>query len=158
MIFQRWQSLCLAPSCSVRLLSRPELPDFLNITRVPMSRRVKLVLRTSVAAVLLLIGGRVPPAQAQTVVVLDAPDSEVRDGFIRGGTYANTVFDNGVLVTKANSNDSFRRHTLLKFDTENFVPADATIQSAVLTLTLRSSESDTRTLGEIGRASCRERV
>ena len=34
----------------------------------------------------------------------------------------NTVFDTGVVVTKANSNESYRRHALLKFDTENFVP------------------------------------
>lgn len=112
-----------------------------------MNRRVTLGVRTFTTAVLLLLTSAVAPARAQTVVVLDAPDTEVRDGFIRGGTYANTVFDNAVLVTKANSNESYKRHALLKFDTENFVPAGAAIQSATLTLTLRSSESDTRTLG-----------
>jgi endonuclease/exonuclease/phosphatase family metal-dependent hydrolase len=104
-------------------------------------------LRTLTSAVLILLGSVKAPAQAQTVVVLDAPDSEVSDTFVRGGAYANTVFDTGVLVTKANSNESYRRHALLKFDTENFVPAGAAIQSATLTLTLRWSESDTRTLG-----------
>ncbi len=112
-----------------------------------MYRRVTLGVRSFTTAVLLLLASAVAPAHAQTVVVLDAPDTEVRDGFVRGGTYANNVFDNGVLVTKANSNESYRRHTLLKFDTENFVPVGAAIQSATLTLTLRSSESDTRTLG-----------
>ena len=111
-----------------------------------MSRRAQHGVRTPVAALVLLLAG-VVTAQAQTLVVLDAPDTEVRDGFIRGGTYANTVFDTGVLVTKANSNESYRRHALLKFDTETFVPAGTAIQSATLTLTLRSSEADTRTLG-----------
>lgn len=86
-------------------------------------------------------------ASAQTTVVLDAPNTEVVDSFIRAGSYANTVFNNSVLVTKSNSNPSFLRRTLLKFDTHNFVPANATIQSATLTLTLRTSETDTRTLG-----------
>lgn len=115
-----------------------------------MSRRVKLGLCTFTSAVLLLLASAKAPAQAQTVVVLGAPDTEVTDGFVRGGTYANRVFDTGVLVTKANSNESYKRHALLKFDTQNFVPAGAAIQSATLTLTLRSSESDTRTLGAYG--------
>ena len=111
-----------------------------------MSRRA-LGVRTPIATLVLVLAGVVTAAQAQTVVVLDAPDTEVRDGFVRGGTYANTVFDTGVVVTKANSNESYRRNALLKFDTENFVPAGTAIQSAILTLTLRSSEADTRTLG-----------
>jgi endonuclease/exonuclease/phosphatase family metal-dependent hydrolase len=111
-----------------------------------MRRRVKVGTRAFTTAVLLFAGGAVA-AQAQTVVVLDEPSTEVVDNFVRGGNYANTVFDTGVLITKSNSNASYRRHTLLKFDTHNFVPANAAIQSAILTLTLRSSEADTRTLG-----------
>ncbi|MGH9348712.1 MAG: DNRLRE domain-containing protein [Vicinamibacterales bacterium] len=98
------------------------------------------------AAAFLLLSLVVAPATAQTTVVLDRPDSEIVDAFIRAGNYANTVYNNGVLVTKANNNGSYRRRALLKFDTHNTIPANATIQSATLTLTLRWSESDTRTL------------
>jgi endonuclease/exonuclease/phosphatase family metal-dependent hydrolase len=112
-----------------------------------MSRLVHLAVRPFALTLAILTIAAATSAFAQTVVVLDAPDTEVRDAFIRAGAYANTVFDNGVLVTKSNSNSSYRRRALLKFDTENFVPAGAPIQSAILTLTLRSSESDTRTLG-----------
>jgi endonuclease/exonuclease/phosphatase family metal-dependent hydrolase len=112
-----------------------------------MGRCAKLGFRTFAAGMLLLLAGLVTGVQAQTVVVLDAPDTEVVDGWIRGGTYASTVFDTSVLVTQANSDESYRQRTLLKFDTENFVPAAVPIQSAMLTVTLKSSGSETRTLG-----------
>jgi len=112
-----------------------------------MSRRAKLALYQFTAALVCVFAAGLAPAAAQTTVVLSSPDGEVSDGYIRGGTYSNQVFDDGVLVTKANSNASYVRRALLKFDTQNFVPASATIQSATLTLTLRSSEADTRTLG-----------
>jgi endonuclease/exonuclease/phosphatase family metal-dependent hydrolase len=93
-----------------------------------------------------VVGTTLASAQT-TTVVLDAPNSEVVDSFIRGGNYATKVFNNTTLVTKSNANLSFTRRALLKFDTENFVPANATIQSATLTVTLKSSEADTRLIG-----------
>jgi endonuclease/exonuclease/phosphatase family metal-dependent hydrolase len=86
-------------------------------------------------------------AAAQTTVVLDNPSGEVVDAFVRAGQYANTVNNNGVLVTKANSDSNYVRRALIKFDTQNHVPANATIQSAILTVTLRRSEASTRTIG-----------
>jgi endonuclease/exonuclease/phosphatase family metal-dependent hydrolase len=83
---------------------------------------------------------------AQTTVVLDAPDTQVLDGYIRAGSYANSVFDTEVLATKSYT-ATYTRRALLKFDTEHFVPAAASIQSAILTLTLKSSGVETRTLG-----------
>ena len=89
----------------------------------------------------------VAAASAQTTVVLDNPSGEVVDAYIRAGSYANTVNNSGLLVTKANSDANYVRRALLKFDTQNHVPANATIRSAVLTVTLRRSESSTRTIG-----------
>jgi endonuclease/exonuclease/phosphatase family metal-dependent hydrolase len=111
-----------------------------------MGRRVRIGRRVFGAAALLLSAICVAPAAAQTTVVLDNPSGEVTDAYIRAGDYARTVYNNGVLSTKANSNASYVRRALLKFDTQNFVPANATIQSAVLTLTLSRSEASTRTL------------
>jgi endonuclease/exonuclease/phosphatase family metal-dependent hydrolase len=84
---------------------------------------------------------------AQATVALNSPDGHVVDSYIRGGTYANTVYNTAGLVTKANSNASYVRRALLKFNTQDFVPANSAIQSATLTLTLNWSETDTRTLG-----------
>jgi endonuclease/exonuclease/phosphatase family metal-dependent hydrolase len=112
-----------------------------------MNRRAKVGVRVFGAAAFFLSAMIAAPAMAQTTVVLDSPDGEVVDAFIRAGDYANTVYNSSVLQTKANSNSSFRRRALLKFDTQNFVPENASIQSATLTVTLKSSESSTRTLG-----------
>src|SRR5687768_3602619 len=111
-----------------------------------MSRCVQICVRAVGAAALLMASMFVAPAAAQTTVVLDNPSGEVTDAYIRAGSYANTVFNNGLLATKANSNSDYVRRALLKFDTQNFVPANATIQSATLTVTLSRSESSTRTI------------
>jgi endonuclease/exonuclease/phosphatase family metal-dependent hydrolase len=111
-----------------------------------MSRRVRTDVRVLGAAALLLSSMFAASAAAQTTVVLDNPGNEVTDSYIRAGDYARTVYNNGVLATKANSDGNYRRRALLKFDTQNFVPANARIQSATLTLTLSGSESSTRTI------------
>ncbi|MGH8189331.1 MAG: DNRLRE domain-containing protein, partial [Steroidobacteraceae bacterium] len=66
---------------------------------------------------------------------------------MRGGRYANTVFNTTVLATKAHSDSTYRRRALVKFDTESRVPARAQISSATLTLTLKTSERSSRTIG-----------
>jgi len=77
-------------------------------------------------------------AAAQTVV-LNQPGSQVTDTTIRSGAYANTNFDGQVLITRRSSSDpDWERRTLLKFDTENYIPAGAQIASATLTLTVKS--------------------
>jgi endonuclease/exonuclease/phosphatase family metal-dependent hydrolase len=110
-----------------------------------MSRCVQIGMRGMGAAALLIMSTFVAPAAAQTTVVLDSP-SEVSDSFIRAGDYARTIHNNGVLTTKANNNPDYVRRALLKFDTENHIPARSRIQSATMTVTLARSESSTRTI------------
>jgi endonuclease/exonuclease/phosphatase family metal-dependent hydrolase len=82
------------------------------------------------------------PLHAQTTVTLSAPSTQETDTTIRGGSYANTNFAGQPLVTKAHTDASLVRHALLKFDTENTIPAGATITSARLTITVASGGSD----------------
>jgi endonuclease/exonuclease/phosphatase family metal-dependent hydrolase len=113
-----------------------------------MIRRVNRDLRLYVAVVLIVIGwlGSPSPAFAQTTVILDAPGSESVDTTIRGGSYASTNFQNDVLMTRASDDVEYERRALIKFDTENFVPAKSTIQSAKLTLTVAGGNTETRKL------------
>ena len=76
-------------------------------------------------------------AAAQTIV-LNQSGSQVTDTTIRSGAYANTNFDGQPLITRRSSDPDWERRTLIKFDTENFVPAGAQIASATLTLTVKS--------------------
>jgi endonuclease/exonuclease/phosphatase family metal-dependent hydrolase len=110
-----------------------------------MTRRVCLNVKSLAGLAFAVLFATAGTAMAQTVV-LDAPVSEVVDGFIRAGQYASTVNNNGVLATKANFNPDKVRRSMVKFDTENRIASRAQIQSATLTLTLKSSEADTRTL------------
>jgi len=80
-------------------------------------------------------------ANAQTTVTLDAPGSELTDDVtIRGGGYAGVNYSSDdSLVTKASSNISDVRRTLMKFDTSHYIPAGAQVSKATLTLTLKSA-------------------
>jgi endonuclease/exonuclease/phosphatase family metal-dependent hydrolase len=78
-------------------------------------------------------------ASAQTTVTLDAPGSEVNvDTTIRGGGYgwANYAQD-GALESKTSGDANYVRRILMKFDTQNKIPAGAVINSAKLYLTLQ---------------------
>ncbi len=113
-----------------------------------MSRRVIPCVRTvglaAVANILILAPSL---AGAQTTVVLDAPDTEVTDSYLRGGSSANTVHNTDAVATKANLNIANVRRALLKFDTETHIPQGSTIQSARLSLTLKRSDPETRRIG-----------
>jgi endonuclease/exonuclease/phosphatase family metal-dependent hydrolase len=85
-------------------------------------------------------------AHAQTTVVLDAPDSEVVDTTIRGGSYAAKVLEKEPLTTRASDNLEYERRVLLKFDTERPIAARASIQSATLTVTVKYANPTTRTI------------
>ena len=77
-------------------------------------------------------------AAAQTIV-LNAGGSQVTDTTIRAGAYANTNYDGHPLITRRSSSDpDWERRAILKFDTQNTIPQGARIQSATLTLTVRS--------------------
>jgi endonuclease/exonuclease/phosphatase family metal-dependent hydrolase len=78
-------------------------------------------------------------AAAQTTVVLNQAGSQVTDTTLRNGAYANTNYDNTPLITRRSTSDpDWERRALLKFDTQNTIPAGAQITSATLTLTVRS--------------------
>jgi len=81
-------------------------------------------------------------AAAQTIV-LNQPGTHVTDTTIRGGSYSGTNFDNQPLITRRSSDPEWERRALIKFDTENFIPAGARIASATLTLTVKSGLGST---------------
>ena len=82
-----------------------------------------------------LLGGS---AAAQTIV-LSQPGTEVTDTTLRSGSYSGANFDNEPLVTRRSSDPEWERRALIKFDTENSIPRGAQIESATLTLTVRSA-------------------
>src|SRR5215207_9467117 len=75
-------------------------------------------------------------AGAQTTLVLKTPGTQVTDTMIQAGSSASTNFDRlDVLMTRASTNPEYLRRALLKFDTQNTMPAGSRVQSAALTLT-----------------------
>lgn len=82
-------------------------------------------------------------ASAQTTVTLSTPGTHINaDLTIQGGASGWTDFSNSpVLASKVSGNESFTRRILLKFDTQNYIPANAVIQSAYLYLVLNHAES-----------------
>src|SRR5687768_13781685 len=83
--------------------------------------------------VLIALGSAAGPARAQTTVTLGTPGTHVNaDLMIQGGSSAYTDFSGSdILATKAAA-ESYTRRMLLKFDTQNYIPANAVIQSAYL--------------------------
>jgi endonuclease/exonuclease/phosphatase family metal-dependent hydrolase len=98
-----------------------------------------------VAAALIAICSLASIASAQSTVTLSTPGSHIAvDTTIRGGAYGmNDYSASDTLISKASSVDVTRR-ILMKFDTEKFVPANATIQSARLELVLKTADSSER--------------
>jgi len=82
-------------------------------------------------------------ASAQTTVTLSTPDTQINaDVTIQGGASGMTNFSNSdVLASKVSSNESYMRRIVFKIDTQNTIPANATIQSAKLYLVLKNAES-----------------
>ncbi len=77
-------------------------------------------------------------ASAQTVT-LNTPGTQVTDTTLRSGSYANTNLDSGPLLTRRSVDPEWERRTILKFDTQNTIPANSPVASATLTLTVRAS-------------------
>src|SRR4051812_15098198 len=93
-----------------------------------------------VSAGLMLSAAFSVPAFAQTVQL-----TESNATVIRGGTYANTNFSKDlILSTRASDDAAYERRALLKFDTQNTVPANSQISSAKLTLTVAGGNALTR--------------
>jgi endonuclease/exonuclease/phosphatase family metal-dependent hydrolase len=106
-------------------------------SRVRCCRFVHLVLLVAASV------GLAASASAQTTVSLATPGTHINaDLTIQGGGFATVDFSTSdVLASKVSANESFTRRILLKFDTQNFIPANAIIQSATLHLVLRGAES-----------------
>jgi len=87
----------------------------------------------------LLVSGTVlsGTARAQTIV-LNQTGTQVTDTTIRSGSYANTNLDDHSLITRRSTDPDWERRSLLKFDTETFIPSGSIVQSATLTLTVKS--------------------
>lgn len=81
-------------------------------------------------------------ASAQTTVTLSTPGTQINaDLTIQGGTYGWTDFSGVDSLASKISSESYTRRILLKMDTQNNIPAGATIQSARLYLVLKNAES-----------------
>ena len=82
------------------------------------------------------------PAAAQTTVTLSAPGTHINaDQTIQGGVYATTDFSGSDGIASKVSSEAYTRRILFKFDTQNYIPANAVIQSAQLHLVLKTAES-----------------
>jgi len=82
------------------------------------------------------------PASAQTTVTLSTPGTHINaDQTIQGGVYATTDFSGSDTLASKISSEAYTRRILLKFDTQNYIPANAVIQSAQLHLVLKNAES-----------------
>jgi len=93
-----------------------------------------------VSAGLMLSAACSVPAFAQTVQLTESNATT-----IRGGSYASTNYSKDlVLETRASSDDTYVRRALLKFDTQNTIPANSQIASAKLTVTVAGGNGDTR--------------
>jgi len=79
---------------------------------------------------------------AQTTVTLSTPGTQISaDLTIQGGAAAYTDFSTADVICSKVSSGAYTRRILMKFDTQDFVPANAVIQSAKLYLTLKNAES-----------------
>src|SRR5690348_6017704 len=88
------------------------------------------------------------PAGAQSTVIFNDSRPDVVYATLRGGAYADQNLPT-VLATRAADTASNHRRALLKFDTQNRIPAGSNVTSALLTVTVKSgSTADaTRTVG-----------
>jgi endonuclease/exonuclease/phosphatase family metal-dependent hydrolase len=107
-------------------------------------RNGRLFLRALVGVV---FSGAATIASAQTTVTLNQPTTQSWAATVRGGSYANKS-DSSVLATRASDNSDYKRRGLLKFDTQNTIPAGSVVTAATLTLTVKiGSEDASRNLG-----------
>jgi endonuclease/exonuclease/phosphatase family metal-dependent hydrolase len=96
-----------------------------------------------VSAGLMMSAAFAVPAFAQTTIEL----TQANDTVIRGGTYATTNLSNDpCLATRASDDAEYERRSLLKFDTQNSIPANSQISSAKLTVTVAAGNSESRTI------------
>jgi endonuclease/exonuclease/phosphatase family metal-dependent hydrolase len=85
--------------------------------------------------------GLAASADAQTTITINQPDTQVWSATVRGGSYATTNLST-ILETRASDTAEYRRRALLKFDTQNTLPAGAAVTSAILTLTVKQASAE----------------
>ena len=108
-------------------------------------RNVRPFIRALMGVVALTGGASM--ASAQTTVALNQPATQVVSATVRGGKYADQN-DQSTLATRAADNLEYNRRALLKFDTQNSIPAGSVVTSALLTVTVKSGSADaSRTIG-----------
>ena len=78
---------------------------------------------------------------AQTTVTLQQPRTQAWYATVRGGTYANTNLST-ILETRSSTDPEYLRRALLKFDTQNTIPAGASVASAYLRVTVKQGSGD----------------
>jgi endonuclease/exonuclease/phosphatase family metal-dependent hydrolase len=106
-----------------------------------------MVLFVRLALGALAFVGSVSAVSAQTTVVLSQPDTQVWQATVRGGSYASTNLSS-ILETRSSDTAEYLRRVLLKFDTQNSIPAGANVTSATLTMTVKQGSADaSRRLG-----------
>jgi endonuclease/exonuclease/phosphatase family metal-dependent hydrolase len=79
-------------------------------------------------------------ASAQTTVTL-ADQTQVVYATLRGGSYANTNI-RALETRAADAGSSYLRRAMVKFDTENGIPAGANVTAATLTVTVKDGSGD----------------
>src|SRR5829696_2105333 len=90
---------------------------------------------------LIAICGFAAIASAQTTVTLADSQQINADLTIQGGSNGMVDFSNSDVLASKVSSASYTRRIMMKFDTQNFIPAGAVIQSARLQLVLKHAET-----------------
>jgi endonuclease/exonuclease/phosphatase family metal-dependent hydrolase len=106
--------------------------------RVSSDTCVRLFGRVALCALVL---GAARTAGAQTTVTI-REQSQVVHATLRAGSYANTNISDVLETRAAASGSDYLRRSLLKFDTENAIPAGSNVTSALLTLTVKNGSED----------------
>jgi len=87
-------------------------------------------------------------ASAQTTLTLNTPETNVTDTTIGSGTAASTVINTARLTARTSTDVNATRRSLVKFDTENTIPANTAITKATLTMFVAAGGgSSTRSIG-----------
>jgi endonuclease/exonuclease/phosphatase family metal-dependent hydrolase len=103
----------------------------------------RLFTRQLAARLSLVLGlvGVSSAVSAQTTIALHEPRTQAWYATVRGGTYANTNLPT-ILETRASTDPEYHRRGLLKFDTQNTIPAGTTIADAILTVTVKQGSEE----------------
>jgi len=127
---------------SVRVAQDSRVRSVEKIPR-PANRAARFIPRLILLSI--AIGSVAGVASAQTTVTLSTPGSHINaDLTIQGGAYGMADFSTSDVLASKVSSESYTRRIMLKFDTQNFIPANAVIQSARLHLVLKNAESAER--------------